>query len=266
MALPVIVLTYDPAWLRFVPKAGPWMLTFEQIMGFILLATVIWLLNPLRGQIGDYGLLLSLIFLLAVAMAAWVKGRIEFGAPRARKAKLYGTMAVILLFGWMLPFQWMTSLAELTRQNAAEDAAIVTCARLRSGQQLDWSKGIPWQAYASDLVIQDVAKGFTVFVDYTAAWCASCKANKTSSLEVQQTFEVMRKLNVIPYEADYTSRNSQITADLRRFGRAGVPMYLVYKPRDPKNPEVLPELLTPSIVIEALQRAGPSRPTLPTPP
>lgn len=260
MALPFIVLTYNPAWLRFVPKPGPWMLTFEQVMGFLLLATVIWLIYPLRGQLGDYGLYLSLIFLLCVAVAAWLKGKIEFGAPAARKAKLYGAILVFLLIGWLLPFRWMATISELRMEKAASDELVALGERAKHGRQLDWSKGIPWQHYSRDLALRDVADGYTVFVDYTADWCASCKANKKTSLEVEQTVKVMRDLGVIPYEADYTSKKPQITEDLKRFGRAGVPMYLVYKPGDARTPEVLPELLTPGIVIEALKRAGPSKP------
>lgn len=261
MALPFVILTFNPAWLRFVPKPGPWMKDFEHIMAFVLLATVIWLLYPLRGQLGDFGLYLSLIFLLAVAFAAWIKGKIEFGAPAERKARLYGAIVVCLLIGWMLPFRWMATVDALKRDKAERDELIVVGERARHGRQLDWSRGIPWQRYSRELAIKDVADGYTVFVDYTADWCASCKTNKKTSLDVQETIKTMRDLGVIPYEADYTVRRPEITEDLKRFGRAGVPMYLVYRPGDVAKPEVLPELLTPGIVIDALKRAGPSRPT-----
>jgi thiol:disulfide interchange protein DsbD len=269
MASPFVVLTYNPAWLRFVPKPGPWMQTFEHIMGFLLLATVIWLLNPLRGQVGDYGLLLSLMFLLSVAMAVWVKGKIEFGAPLNRKIKLYAVAVGVLVVGWLLPFRVMSSVSRLVAEQIDEDELTAqgqVCLRqhrIGGGAivwKADWSKGIPWQHYRREQALEFVNAGYTVFVDYTADWCASCKTNLKTSLDVADTIKVMRDLNVVPFEADYTLKRPDIKKDLQRFNRAGVPLYLVYKPGAPEHPEVLPEILTPGIVIDALKRAGPSRP------
>src|SRR5262249_11859270 len=78
MSIPYILLTAKPAWLKFVPKAGPWMKTFEHVMGFILLGTVIWLLYPLPAEITGKGLLWALVFILFVAFAAWLYGRVQF--------------------------------------------------------------------------------------------------------------------------------------------------------------------------------------------
>jgi len=278
MAFPFVLLGANPAWVRFIPKPGPWFGAFEAAMGFLLLGTVVWLLNPLRGQIGDYGLLLSLIFLLAVAAAAWIKGRIEFGAPTARKVRLYGLALVVLLVGWLFPFRWMSTIPKLTADRVRAEELHADGLLLNSllgdpelGPQVggllvprvDWSaaEGIPWQPYRRARAMLAVRSGYTVFVDYTADWCASCKTNLKTSIDRAETIQVMRELNVIPFEADYTLKRPEITEDLRRFQRAGVPLYLVYKPFDTDNPEKLPEILTPSMVIDALRRAGPSRPT-----
>jgi thiol:disulfide interchange protein DsbD len=288
MAFPFIVLGAKPAWVRFVPRPGPWMGTFEAIMGFLLLATVIWLLNPLRTQIGDFGLLLSLIFLMSVGIAVWIKGKIEFGAPTTRKLKLYGTAIVIAIAGWLIPFRAFATIRELQAEQAAERLLAMDGEDMRQFRaeleryvaqhsgggevklalvhewldggyyKLDWEDGIPWQHYSPQRVRKAVERGNTVFVDYTASWCASCKTNLKTSINVDDTIRAMRQLNVVPFEADYSSFDPQITKDLEQFGRAGVPLYLVYKPGDPKNPQVLPEFLTPSIVVDALNRAGPS--------
>jgi len=123
MAFPFVVLAANPAWLRLVPKPGPWMGTFECGMGFLLLGTVIWLLNPLRGQLGDFGLLLSLIFLLSVAVAVWIKGKIEFGAPASKKLKLYSLAILMVAIGWLLPFRFMSTIDRLiTEQMQRQDA------------------------------------------------------------------------------------------------------------------------------------------------
>jgi len=259
MSLPIILLTYKPDWLRFVPKPGPWMGVFERLMGFLLLGTVIWILWPLPNQIGGFGLLLSLIFILAVSMAAWIKGMISFGASPTRKLTLYTIAVAITLGGWLLPFRSMSTIAELRRKHNEHEELYARGLVAKYGKNLDWSHGIPWQPYVRDLAMKDVQDGHTLFVDYTAAWCASCKANLAAFIDRPDVIRVMRELNVIPYEADYTNYSKTIKEDLKRFGRAGVPMYLVYKPGDPEHPEVLPEVPTQQNIIDALRRAGPSR-------
>ena len=271
MALPFLILAANPAWLRFIPKPGPWMGTFEALMGFLLLGTVVWLLNPLRGQLGDYGLLLTLVFLLAVAVAVWVKGKIAFADPIGRKAMLNGLALLILALGWMLPFRWMATVDQLMAAQIQQNELIVLGEESQDSQAGDSSahagrlnftwpdKGIPWKHYKRSRVREFVKQGYTVFVDYTADWCLNCKVNLKSSIDVAQVISLMKQLNVVPFEADYTLRVPEIREDLKRFGRAGVPMYLVYSPGDPDHPQVLPEFLTPQSVIEALKKAGPSR-------
>lgn len=328
MALPFIVLAANPAWLRFIPKPGPWMGTFEALMGFLLLITVIWLLNPLRGQIGDFGVLLSLFFLLMTCVAVWVKGKIAFNAPLGRKVVLYGLAVACLAVGWLVPFRWMATIDELIETQIEQnelladgqqfrrlrEAGDVIGASLDPGVQrqmqslsekldtilaqqentqrrvnelcdlvspveklsrslseaagnggaavarnLDWTKGIPWQHYRRNDALADVRAGYTVFVDYTADWCVNCKVNKKTSIEHESVVDLMREYNVIPYEADYTLPVKEIQEDLARHQRGGVPLYLVYSPQDPDHPQVLPEILTPGILIDALKKAGPSK-------
>lgn len=272
MAAPFVMLAANPAWLRFVPRPGPWMGTFESLMGFLLLGTVIWLVNPLRSQIGGEGLLLSLIFLLAVAIAAWIKGKIEFGAPPVRKLKLYGLSIAILVVGWVLPFRVLATIEQLTdrqirqqelladgelfrRAGASGETARGGAARLN----LDWSGGIPWQQYRRERALADVRSGYTVFVDYTADWCANCKTMLKTAIERPEVIKVMKELDIVPYTADYTLRVPEITEDLRRFQRGGVPVFVVYRPYNTDEPEILPEIITSSILIDALRRAGPSK-------
>jgi len=330
MALPFVLLAAQPAWLKFVPRPGPWMGTFETLMGFLLLVTVIWLLNPLRGQIGDFGVLLSLFFLLMVSLAVWIKGRIHYDAPPQRKLGGYALVVAVIAVGWLVPFRWVSTIDKLQNQQLAHQElladgeiyrelkaagrldrpadlppeaiarteelvhrleailartdeldqritgicdAIPELTRLNESlerardnsepapivKNLDWSNGIPWQHYKRERALQDVRAGYTVFVDYTADWCVNCKFNLRTSLDNERVIKVMKDLNVIPYEADYTQKVKEIKEDLKRFNRGGVPMYLVYSPGDPDGPEVLPEILSPDIVINALKKAGPSR-------
>lgn len=269
MAFPFVLLSAQPAWLKFVPRPGPWMHTFEVLMGFLLLGTAVWLLNPLRDQIGDWGLLLTIIFLLFVSLAVWVKGRIQFGDPPSRKLAMNGLALAIVAVGWLLPFRAMGTIDELRldvshRRKLINDGKLF--AQLDASQRgevawkPDWSRGIPWLEYDEQHVRRYVEAGYTVFVDFTASWCASCKTNLKTSIDVEATRALMRELNVVPIEADYSSEDPMIKSVLARFKRAGVPLYLVYSPGRPDDPQILPELLTPQIVTDALRKAGPSKP------
>jgi thiol:disulfide interchange protein DsbD len=268
MALPFMLLAANPAWLRFVPKPGPWMLNFEHAMGFLLLGTVVWLLNPLKGQIGAEGVLLTLIFLIAVAIASWIKGKIQFGASVRRKLVLYCSIVSVLVVGWIVPFRVLGTVAGLVDEQIRRDEQIAECQALRqvgmnardvATHELDWSRGIPWQKYKRDRVFTDVRSGKTVFIDYTADWCANCKTMLKTAIERPETIAAMRELGVIPYTADYTLPRPEITEDLKRFERGGVPVFVVYRPGDTQKPEILPEIITSQTLIDALRRAGPSK-------
>lgn len=325
MAAPFLLLAAKPDWMRFIPKPGNWMHNFEAIMGFLLLITVIWVLNPLRGQIGDFGVLISLFFLLMVSMAVWVKGKISYNSSFGKKAALYSIAVILIAVGWLVPFRSLSTIDQLVAQRiernelmadgrqfqairksgnlgplnatAREETELLVqrlesliaeqaqgqgetgalcdmltpletlIARLNESnstsfsppKELDWSNGIPWYHYRRDEVHNDVKAGYTVFVDYTADWCANCKINLGTSITHADVVRLMKEYNVIPYEADFTLPVPEIKWDLERFGKAGVPMYLVYSPGDPENPQVLPEILTPGIVLDALRTAGPSR-------
>lgn len=272
MALPFLVLAANPAWLRFVPRPGPWMGVFEALMGFLLLGTVIWLLYPISGQLGDWGLFLTLIYLLGVSIAAWIKGRIKWGDPPARRLALHVAVVAMLALAWLVPFRWISTIEKLEtgHRDRARLLALAEQARLTgpSTGAVTWDPAvweekngeIPWVPYDEALVRRFVEAGYTVFVDFTADWCASCKANLKSSIDIENTRKLLRELGVVPFEADYTRQDPELKRVLAGHGRAGVPLYLVYSPGQAASPQVLPELLTPGIVEEALRKAGPSKP------
>ena len=116
--------------------------------------------------------------------------------------------------------------------------------------------GIAWRPWSPEVLMQARATGRPVLVDFTADWCLTCQVNKRTSIEVSSVVEKVRMLNAITLMADYTHFPESITTELNRFNRAGVPLVLVY----PKNPQlnaiVLPEVLTPGIILDALDRAA----------
>jgi thiol:disulfide interchange protein len=167
MSLPYFLLTARPAWLRFLPKPGMWMLRVKQLMGVLLLGTFFWL--------------------------AWVLWQQNHGAGRE-------------------PFAPQLAVA------------------LRSGR--------------------------TVFVDFTADWCVNCKVNERLVLNSETVRAAFKKHDVLFLKADWTNGDADITALLKKFGRAGVPLYVIYPAQTQDSPIVLPELITPQIVLDGLDRAN----------
>ena len=123
---------------------------------------------------------------------------------------------------------------------------------------LNWDEGIPWQTYEPGKAELLSRQGYTVYVDYTAAWCATCQTNKFTVLDTQAIRKRMEDLGVIPIKADMTIPDPAIDEDLRRFDRLGPPLNIVLPACDPENVQVLPVWLTQNTVSTALDAAGPS--------
>jgi len=226
LSTPYLVLSIFPSLIKFLPRPGVWMETFKQFMAFPLYATVGFLLWVLAGQLPDSGLLKVFVGLVLVAMAAWAYGRwTQGGASGGRK-----------VFGYS--FALVAAAGGLALEAPAKPS----------------ETDIVWQQWSPENVARLQSEGRMVYVDFTARWCATCQSNKAlvfSSGEVKEAFD---RLNVVPLKADWTNKNPEITQALASFGRSAVPFNLIYAPGKP-DAIVLPELLTPEIVLDALDKA-----------
>ena len=101
---------------------------------------------------------------------------------------------------------------------------------------------------------RELAAGRNVFIDFTADWCITCKFNERTAINTPAVRALLAQKNIVPIKADWTNSNPEITAALKGFGRVGVPLYVLYPAADPSNPVVLPELLTESILVDALKK------------
>jgi thiol:disulfide interchange protein DsbD len=234
MALPYLVLGLVPGWVHRLPRPGRWMQTLRQALAFPMYATAAWLAWVLVQQAGADAVLRLLLAAVLVGLAAWAWGR--FGSLPAAQPALAWTivLACAVLGAWLL-----APLAD-----ARPDAPVAS-----TGTD---SAGIPWEPWSEQRVDEALAQGRPVFVDFTAAWCVSCQANKKLVLEREVVAAEVARRGVVMLRADWTQRDPAITAELARHGRNGVPLYLVYRERG-KAPQVLPELLTTGIVIAALR-------------
>ncbi|MCO6438211.1 MAG: thioredoxin family protein [Phycisphaerae bacterium] len=252
MAAPYVLLGFNPRWLSFLPKPGQWMITFERIMGFLLLAMVIWLINPLVTQLGAAGSQWTIVFLIGVALACWIWGQVNLTMSEGRRLSLRAlALLVVVLTGGTI-YGWIYPIGEaMARQQAQLEA------RYAAGE--DWAEGVPWRRWSRDAVHDAVCAGKTVFVDFTAAYCTQCKVNKKLAIETSEVRNKMRTLDVIPFQADFSFQDPDIADELHRHGAAAVPLNLIYEPGKPENPTVLPTALSKSAVIQSLEKAGPSR-------
>jgi thiol:disulfide interchange protein len=243
LALPYVVLSWHPAWLKFLPKPGAWMERFKVAMGFPMLATAVWLFTLAAEHYGDVFWLG--VFLVTVALAAWIYGEfVQRG--RSRKGLALGLAAAFLAFGYGYGLEkelrWRTPPAK-PETGGAET--------LREGPD-----GIAWRRWSPAALAQARAEGRPVLVDFTARWCVTCNANKKTSIEIPSVRARLREIHAVALLGDYTKTPPEITDELARFGRAGVPLVLVYPKDASQPPAVLPELLTPGIVLDALAKAS----------
>jgi thiol:disulfide interchange protein DsbD len=266
MALPYVLLCARPAWLRHLPKPGAWMERFKQFMGFALMGTVVFLFWSLKDQIGAVGLFWSLAFLTAIGLAAWIIGLPTPSTSAGRRAVAWVIALVVTGGGYALAFSGQHTIPRLAAEQhgiarshvSVEDPAAVR-AFAAAIPAPPW-EAIPWQKWAPGLPDQLSAAGYTVYVDYTASWCATCIANKIVTLESGRVRRRMGELGVVPLKADFSNPDPDIVKDLERFGRGGVPLNVIYPANRPDRPILLPEQLVgrADLVLERLESAGPS--------
>ena len=229
MASPYVALTWMPALLKRLPRPGVWMLRFKQVMAFPMFATCVWLLWVLAQQVGVDAVALVLGGLVIAAFAAWAYGLVQGGARRWRWPALAATVAALYaVFGPTWPGA-ATAPREVAQAGAGE-----------------WQ---PWSRAAQEA---QLAAGKPVFVDFTAAWCVTCQANKRLVLTSEAVRQAFAGRGVTLMRADWTNRDDEITRELARFNRNGVPLYVLYNGNG--RSEVLPELLTERIVLDAIAR------------
>jgi len=233
MSAPYLLLCVQPAWLRFLPKPGPWMLRVKQFMGFLLLATLLFLLYVLGAQRGYEGLIWASAFLLIVSIACWMKGAFVTPVSSAR-AKMIAimTMSILLVISGVYFIGGKFHSAKID----------ITQTQLAGG----------WQPFTPERLQSELDQGHFVFIDFTAAWCLTCKFNEASVLESGVVREAFQRHGVIKLKADWTNGDPVITKLLQQFGRPGVPLYVLY-PGKSEEPIIFPELLTKSIILDKLE-------------
>ncbi|MFY7982926.1 MAG: protein-disulfide reductase DsbD family protein [Burkholderiaceae bacterium] len=229
MAAPYLLLSLMPGWAARLPRPGAWMLKVKHAMALPMLATVVWLLWVLGHQAGvdAVAALLGLLLLLAFGIGAW-----GWAAGLSAGGRLASRAVVLAVVLGTAAWAWPLLQAQPDTKAASADA------------RSDWA---PWSPQA---MAQELEQGRTVFVDYTAAWCVTCQANKRTTLRRDEVMQALRARDIVTMEADWTRQDETITRELTRLGRTGVPVYAFY--RSGADPVLLPEVLTPALMLKAI--------------
>jgi len=233
MSAPYFLLSAQPAWMKFLPQPGPWMVHVKQFMGFLLLATLLFLIYVLGAQRGLEGAIWASCFLLVIAIACWMKG--AFLIPTASASKRATARIIMLVFliasgAYFIGDKFHSSKIDIAQSNLPGD----------------------WQPFTPERLQSERDAGHAVFVDFTAAWCLTCKFNEKAVLENSEVRDAFQRHGVVKMKADWTNGDPAITKILQQFGRPGVPLYVLY-PGKSAEPIVFPELLTKNNVLEKLE-------------
>ncbi len=246
LALPYLILTFNPAWTRLLPRPGAWMEILKQATAVPIFGTVIWLVWLFAQSAGVNALLGLLGGFLLLAVAGWVLGRWPAKGLASTFAALIGLMAVALP---IYAAEKYGSVAEATTSTSAAGGATT------------------WEPFTPQLVDAYRAQGKPVFVDFTASWCLSCQVNERVVLNRDDVQKRLRDSGIALVRADWTRHDETIAQSLASLGRSGVPTYVLYPGKPGEPPQVLPEVLTSGIVFDALDSLKQDRQaSLPVPP
>jgi thiol:disulfide interchange protein len=228
LATPYLALTLQPAWTRILPRPGAWMEVLRQAVSVPIFGTVIWLAWVVASAYGATLLAALLASFLLLAIAGWFLGR----WPAKGWSATLAALIVLCVIG-----------LSVYAAHALVQAPQPTASAAKSGE---------WEPWSDATVAKYQSAGRPVFVDFTASWCLSCQVNERVALNQPQVRKAFTDANVALLKADWTQHDEAIAQTLEKLGRSGVPVYALYAPGQ-ASPQLLPEALTPGIVLDALQ-------------
>lgn len=236
LALPYLALSFWPGLQRVLPRPGAWMERVKQGFAFPMYAASAWLVWVLAQQAGANSVAIALGGLLAIAFAAWAYEGSRHAGTVGRFAG-GGAAALALLLALVGGYAGINGAAAIATASSATASAT---------NQV-------WEPYTAQRLQDLRAKGEPVFVNLTAAWCITCLVNERVALSESSVSAAFKSAGITYLKGDWTNQDEQITRVLAQFGRSGVPLYAFYPKGLDAAPVVLPQLLTPEIVLAALQ-------------
>jgi thiol:disulfide interchange protein DsbD len=256
MAFPYLVIGAFPRLVSFLPKPGEWMEIFKQVMGFVLLGTVVFILSYIRIEF----VIPTVATMMGLWFGLWMVGRVPIWEDLHKRIRAwaYGTATATVI--GLVSFFW---LADVMAARLQREVDVVLSQRMSksSGVQLASAHSetngteLPWKLYSHVRLSEAIAEGRTVFVDFTADWCATCKLNERTSLNVKETKVFVESNGIVTLKADMTGEAPEADELKQRLGGGPLPFYAVFPASAPDKPIVFDGLLTKSRVLEALKQA-----------
>ncbi|HDG1711021.1 TPA: thioredoxin family protein [Kluyvera ascorbata] len=235
-AAPFTLVSLFPAIAKRLPRPGAWMDILKRGLAFPMLGAFAWLVWVLTQQAGTTALLAMLICAVVVSFAAWLYGMAQRRRYIGQSHKALLAVTVVLFIAAVSPLPGVMHV----RPSPPE------LARVENITQVKWSP---------QTVAEMRGHGKAIFVDFTASWCITCQVNERTSLSTAAVKQALASTNTIYMVADSTKFNADIDDAMTAFGQGGLPLYVVY-PADGSAPKVLPQVLTPAIVVDALNQAS----------
>lgn len=236
MASPYLLFSAFPSLIRFLPKPGNWMIIFKQLMGFLMMGTVVWLMWVFGAQTDSMAVFVLLASLLVIAFGAWIFGK--WATPTRRKlTRMIATGLSLVIF-----FVGGAAAIGVAKQDR-------TTTEVTTVQE----EGDQWISFSPEKVAALRGEGKAVFIDFTAKWCLICQANKVV-LHSSEMSKAFKEKGVVTMTADWTKRDATITDALHQMGRSGVPVYVLYPADLNQSPYILPQTLTASVVNDYLNK------------
>ena len=253
MAAPYLLLSGYPGLMRFLPKPGEWMEHLKQFMGFPLLATAIWLAWVLGHQAGVDALVALLFILLLAGISAWILGKWTALHRTTPVRVVAGLIALVVFFpAFILVIIYLDQIRSVHPASTVGGGATLAVPE----------GGIAWEPFSEEKLAALTSQGKPVFVDFTADWCLSCKVNERVAFGSTEVTQKFRELGLAVLKADWTLRDEAISRALSKYGRNSIPLYVLYLGSGPNDYVLLPEVLSPGILLDALKRVPPPLTTM----
>ena len=227
MSAPYLLIGAFPHLIRFLPKPGAWMDTFKNLMGFVLLGTVVFLFSFMDR---DY-LVPTFAMMVGLWAACWWIGRTSLTETLGRKLLAWGQGGAFAAVVTFMAFTWLVPHSSI----------------------------IPWQPFSEGELARLKQSGNTVLVEFTADWCLTCKLNLVSAIETDEVRAAIKDNNIVPLLADYTKGSPEIKDALASLESKSIPLLAIFPADRPNKPIVLRDLITKQQLLNAIQQAGPSK-------
>lgn len=240
LAIPYLLLAFQPAWTRILPRPGAWMEVLKQATAVPIFATVIWIVWLFTSSTSANALAGLLLAFLLLGVAGWILGR--WPAKRLPTA----AAVLVILVAVAVPLLAVTSKVHVDVK--------VDLGPVRAGRNHK-----DWQPFTPDIVAKYQAQGRPVLVDFTANWCLSCQVNERVVLDRPEVEKHLQDSGIALVRADWTHHDDDIAKTLAQLGRSGVPAYALYPADAGRQPILLPEVLTTGILYDAVDKVAPQK-------